>query len=153
MARNSADFSANLQANYYYEISSEIMGYVRGAISYTGDRLASMKMDAYVLEDTTELVYGRGSGLKIEHEAASFDGVGYTDASGQGFAGGRYVQESYVIAGFVVGITNDEWKAELYIDNITDEHATLYIDNQQFTPKVVTNRPRTIGFRFSHDIF
>ncbi|MFT6330433.1 MAG: outer membrane receptor protein involved in Fe transport, partial [Bermanella sp.] len=56
-------------------------------------------------------------------------------------------------ANVAFGITNDEWKAEIYIDNLFDERAILHIDNQQFTPKVVSNRPRTIGFRLSYDFF
>ena len=77
----------------------------------------------------------------------------YTDSNGEVFRGGRYVQESYVLANLAVGVTNDVWKAELYIDNVFDERATLNIDTQQFTPKVVTNRPRTIGLRFSYDYY
>ena len=149
----SADFSGNLQAQYYYNIAKDMTGYVNGSISYTGERLASMTMDAYVLEDTTNEVYGTGSGLSIEKEANVYSGVNYQDSNGQTFAGGRYVQESYVIANLSFGVTNDEWKAEFFIDNLTDKSAILYVDTQQFTPKVVTNRPRTVGFRFSYDFY
>jgi iron complex outermembrane receptor protein len=147
----SADFSGNIRARYYYDLPDGLTGYINGSISYTGDRLASMKMDAYVLEDTTQLVYGTGSGLKIQQEAALYEGVTYSDSNGQAFRGGRYVQDSYAIANLAFGVSSEEWKAEIYIDNLTDESAILYIDNQQFTPKVVTNRPRTIGLRLSYD--
>ena len=149
----SAEFSGNLQAKYFYQIDKDMTGYINGSISYTGERLAGMSMDAYVLEDTTNLIYGTGSGLSIKKEADVYNGVNYTDSNGQTFAGGRYVQDSYILANVSFGVTNDEWKAELYIDNLTDESAILYIDTQQFTPKVVTNRPRTIGFRFSYDFY
>lgn len=149
----SAEFSGNLRARYYYEMSNGLTGYINASLAYTGDRLAGMKMDAYVLEDTSRLVYGTGSGLTIEDEAAIYEGVTYTDTNGQTFRGGRYVQESYTIANIAFGITNDEWKAELYIDNVFDESAILYIDTQQYTPKVVSNRPRTIGVRLSYDFF
>ena len=149
----SAEFSGNLQAEYFYHIAKDMTGYINGSISYTGERLASMTMDAYVLEDTTNLVYGTGSGLSIQKEADVYSGVNYQDSNGQTFAGGRYVQDSYILANLSFGVTNDEWKAELFIDNVTDESAILYIDTQQFTPKVVTNRPRTIGFRFSYDFY
>jgi iron complex outermembrane receptor protein len=147
----SADFSGNIRARYYYDLPDGLTGYINGSISYTGDRLASMKMDAYVLEDTTQLVHGTGSGLKIQQEAAVYEGVTYSDSNGQAFRGGRYVQDSYAIANLAFGVSSEEWKAEIYIDNLTDESAILYIDNQQFTPKVVTNRPRTIGLRLSYD--
>ena len=149
----SANFSGNIRARYYYELPEGLTGYVNGSISYTGDRLASMTMDAYVLEDTAQLVYGTGTGLTIQQEADVYEGVTYADSNGQTFKGGRYVQDSYAIANIAFGVTNDEWKAELYIDNITNESAILYIDNQQFTPKVVSNRPRTIGLRLSYDFY
>jgi outer membrane receptor protein involved in Fe transport len=149
----SASFSGNIRARYFYEMDNGLTGFVNGSLVYTGDRLASMTMDAYVLEDTTRLVYGTGSGLSIENEASVFEGVGYRDTNGELFAGGRYIQDSYVLANVAFGITNDEWKAEIYIDNLFDERAILHIDNQQFTPKVVSNRPRTIGFRLSYDFF
>ena len=149
----SAEFSGNLQAQYFYELKDGLTGYVNGSISYTGERLASMTMDAYVIEDATNLIYGTGSGLKIEREADVFNGVNYKDRNGETFAGGRYVQESYVLMNVSFGVTNDEWKAELFIDNLTDESAISYIDTQQFTPKVSTNRPRTAGVRFSYDFY
>ena len=149
----SAEFSGNLQAQYFYQISNELTGYVNGSISYTGERLAGMTMDAYVVEDATNLIYGTGSGLSIQKEADVYSGVNYQDSNGETFEAGRYVQESYVLANLSFGVTNDEWKAELFIDNLTDESATMYVDTQQFTPKVVSNRPRTVGFRFSYDFY
>jgi outer membrane receptor protein involved in Fe transport len=149
----SADFSGNIRAQYFYELDNGLTGYVNGSISYTGDRLASMSMDAYVLEDATELVFGTGTGLSIEQEAAVYEGVTFTDSNGDTFKGGRYIQDSYVLANLAFGITNDEWKAEIFIDNLTDESAILYIDAQQYTPKIVSNRPRTVGLRLSYDFF
>ena len=91
--------------------------------------------------------------MSIEREADSFAGVNYLDRNGEAFAAGRYVQDSYFLINFAVGIGKDDWNVELYIDNLADENAILNIDTQQFTPKVVTNRPRTIGLRFSYDFF
>ena len=52
-----------------------------------------------------------------------------------------------------VGMTYESWKVEAFIDNVFDKSAILNIDTQQYTPKVVTNRPRTIGLRFSYDYY
>ena len=149
----SANFSGNINARYFFEMEEGRRGYVNGSVSYTGDRLAGMVMDAYVVEDATQLIYGTGSGLEIQEEAAVYEGVTYADRNGETFRGGRYVQESYFLANVAVGVTNDEWKAELYVDNVFDESAILNIDTQQFTPKVVTNRPRTVGVRLSYDFY
>ena len=149
----SAEFSGNIRARYFYELENGMTGFVNASVSYTGDRLMNMTADAFVFEDASQLIYGRGSGLEIERElsAADYAGVNYLDRNGNAFEGGRYVAGDYAIANLVFGLTNDEWKAELYIDNVFDESATLHIDTQQFTPKVITNRPRTIGLRFSYD--
>lgn len=149
----SANFSGNINARYFFELEGGNRGYVNASVSYTGDRLAGMVMDAYVMEDATQLIYGVGSGLKIQDEADVYEGATYTDADGNTFRGGRYVQESYVLTNLAVGVTNDEWKVELFVDNVFNESAILNIDTQQYTPKVVTNRPRTIGLRFSYDYY
>ena len=149
----SAEFSGNIRAQYYFELEGGYDGYVNASVSYTGDRLAGMSMDAYVTEDATRLIYGTGSGLPIQNEAATYAGTSFNASNGDVFQGGRYIQESYAIANVSVGITKDDWKAELYINNIADESGVLYIDTQQFTPKVVTNRPRTVGLRLSYDFY
>lgn len=149
-----SELSGNLRARYFYELSNGWEGYVNGSVTYTGDRLSGMFANAYVSEDTHKLVYGKGTGLKIEQEIAAgqYQGVTYKDSDGNDFAGGRYVAQAYSIANLAFGVSNDEWKAELYIDNLFDKRAQLYIDEQQFTPKVITNRPRTVGIRFSYDL-
>ena len=149
----SADFSGNIRARYYHELDNGMTAYVNGSISYTGDRLASMSMDAYALEDAAQLVYGAGTGLSIEQEADVYQGVTYPGSNGEVIQGGRYIQDSYILTNVAFGITNDEWKAEIFIDNLTDESAILYIDAQQYTPKIVSNRPRTVGLRLSYDFF
>jgi outer membrane receptor protein involved in Fe transport len=154
-----AEFSANLRARYDFDIPrignmSGLMGYVTGGIAYTGESLAGLKMDAYVVEDTMQRVYQvSGSGLKIQREADAFLGAAPgTDLINEpAVPGGRYVQEAYTIANFAFGVSRESWAAELFIDNAFDESAIMYIDTQQFTPHVVTNRPRTIGLRISYD--
>lgn len=148
-----ATFSGNIRARYFFELEGGQQGFVNASVAYTGDRLAGMTMDAYVMEDATRHIYGMGSGLKIEDEAAVYEGATFTDADGNAFRGGRYVQESYLISNVSVGMSDDSWKVELFIDNLFDESAILNIDTQQFTPKVVTNRPRTMGVRFSFDYY
>ncbi|AWL11113.1 hypothetical protein HMF8227_00617 [Saliniradius amylolyticus] len=149
----SADFSGNLAARYFYMMDNGWEGYVNGSINYTGDRKVGMKMDAYAMENATQLIYGTGSGLTIEQEAAVYEGAGYTDPDGNTFAGGRYVQDAYAVANLAFGVQADEWSAELFIDNVFDERGIQYIDTQQYTPKVVSSRPRTVGVRFSYDAF
>ena len=61
------------------------------------------------------------------------------------------VQQDYVLVNMAVGVEKDGWLGEIFIDNLTDKNAQLSIDTLSFTPKVVTNRPRSFGFRLSYD--
>ena len=149
----SADFSGNISARYFFELDGGKEGFVNASLTYTGDRLAGMVMNAYAMEDATRLIYGTGSGLKIEDEGEVFNGATYPGADGETIRGGRYIQESYVIGNVSVGMSYESWKVEAFIDNVFDKSAILNIDTQQFTRKVVTNRPRTIGLRFSYDYY
>ena len=157
----SAEFSGNLRVRYDFPLPAiggidNAMGYLSGGVTYTGESLVGIKMDAYVVEDTMQRVYRvAGSGLEIEREADAFlgaaPGTELTNFPAGEVPGGRYVQEAYTLLNLAAGVSRDEWRAELFVDNVTDENAQMYIDTQQFTPHVVTNRPRTIGMRLSYD--
>ncbi|MBT8106944.1 MAG: TonB-dependent receptor, partial [Gammaproteobacteria bacterium] len=154
-----ADFSANLRARYDFDIASigglgELMGYVTAVVAYTGESVAGVKMDAYVAEDTLQRVYQvSGSGLSIRREADAFLGAapGTDLINENGVPGGRFIQGGYTLANLAFGVVKDAWSAELFIDNVSDEKGAMYVDTQNFTPKVVTNRPRTVGLRLSYD--
>lgn len=155
----SAEFSGNLRAQYDFLLPTignldDLVGHIRGSISYKGDSVVGLKMDAYVVEDTAQRVYQiAGTGLPIQREADAFLGAAPgTDLINEtGVPGGRYVQEAYTTIDFSFGVSSVNWSADLFIDNLTNEKAAMYIDAQQFTPHVVTNRPRTIGLRFSYN--
>jgi outer membrane receptor protein involved in Fe transport len=59
--------------------------------------------------------------------------------------------DGYTTLGATAGVTGDNWTAELFASNLTNEYAALsgsfVYDRERITPM----RPRTIGFRFSYD--
>ena len=60
----------------------------------------------------------------------------------------RAVQDSYHLTNLRAGISSDDWTAEMYVDNVTDERAeisnTFVFDRQ----RVAVIRPLTIGLRY-----
>ena len=60
----------------------------------------------------------------------------------------RFKQSSYSIANFRTGISRDNWGVDLFINNLTDEVAQFYVQPRNYEPTVVTNRPRSYGFRY-----
>ena len=139
------DFSGNLRATYDFGLPAEGIGaYVSAAVSYTGDSRSGIAGSAAFVEDTARLVYGRGTGLEIKEEGGTFF------SGGRLWPNSRYVQRSYTLMDLAFGVRMDGWRGELFIDNVTDERAEVHVDTLEFTPRVVTNRPRTFGLRLSY---
>jgi len=63
----------------------------------------------------------------------------------------RFQQESYDTLDGALGISADKWTFELFAENITDERAELFINSLDTDLRITTNRPRTVGVRFSFD--
>ena len=160
------EFRANLRARYDFRLDSmQADAYVRGGVIYTGDSLSSTACNAFFVEDVTQQIYGRGSGLKIQEEGG-FCGTPLTggdlssvvdpssvavDADGNTrFKAGRYEQDAYTLVNVAAGVERDSWTAELYINNLFDENADLNINTADYTPSVSTNRPRTVGMRLGY---
>ena len=59
--------------------------------------------------------------------------------------------DGWTMLGVTAGVRADQWSAELYIDNLTDERAELsrsFVFDRQ---RVTYSRPRTIGLRLNFD--
>ena len=148
------DFSGNIRARYDFgELMDGANAYISGGLSYAGESKSGLSGSAFYVEDTLQLSHGgRGSGLKIAAEGGDFVGgnCGTYDQP-RNCLNGRYVQDDYVLLDLAVGMESEQWNAEFFIDNVTDKRAQLHVDTLQYVPKVVTNRPRTFGVRFSYD--
>ena len=148
------DFSGNIRARYDFgQLMDGANAYLSGGLSYTGESKSGLSGSAFYVEDTLQLSHGgRGSGLKIAAEGGDFVGgnCGTYDQP-RNCLNGRYVQDDYVLLDLAVGMESEQWNAEFFIDNVTDKRAQLHVDTLQYVPKVVTNRPRTFGVRFSYD--
>jgi outer membrane receptor protein involved in Fe transport len=62
----------------------------------------------------------------------------------------RRRQAGYGILNARAGISRGSWTAELFVDNLTDKRAELFINTQDDIPRITTNRPLTAGIRFSY---
>ena len=162
---------ANLRARYDFRdlsfMNLQADAYVRGAVTYSGDSRSEISADAYLVEDVATQVFGNGSGLKIAEEGGYF-GLPLTgddlasvtnpnfvgvDANGDTrFKAARYVQKGYTLVSVAAGLRTASWGAELFVDNLFDKHAQVNVHANDYTPTVTTNRPRTVGLRFTYDL-
>lgn len=65
----------------------------------------------------------------------------------------RFRQDSYVLLDAALGVDNlaDNWGAELFVENLTDKRAQLFINDQDVGIRITIPRPRTIGLRAHYD--
>ncbi len=59
--------------------------------------------------------------------------------------------DSYTIVDMAVGVSNENWRFELFGDNLFDERAQISGNFVNDRPRITTNRPMTIGFRVGYD--
>ncbi|ARN73141.1 TonB-dependent receptor [Oceanicoccus sagamiensis] len=63
----------------------------------------------------------------------------------------RMQLDSWVMVGVTAGVSNDQWTAELYIDNLTDEQAEVSGNFNYDRERITVSRPMTGGVRFSYN--
>jgi outer membrane receptor protein involved in Fe transport len=49
------------------------------------------------------------------------------------------------------GVGKDDWTAEFYVVNLTDENESMYTTASQFILVEVPMRPRTMGLRLAYN--
>ncbi|MEH6610409.1 MAG: TonB-dependent receptor [Halioglobus sp.] len=59
--------------------------------------------------------------------------------------------DSWYLLGATAGVSSDEWTAELYVENLTDERAEVSGNAIFNRARVTMARPRTVGLRFTYD--
>ncbi|WP_018013829.1 TonB-dependent receptor [Teredinibacter turnerae] len=62
----------------------------------------------------------------------------------------REEQHGYTLVDASIGTKRDGWNLELFVDNLTDKRAEMFINNQDDIRRIGTNRPRTAGLRVSY---
>ena len=89
---------------------------------------------------------------------ARFD-YSYTGSSVNSLAGIESVvsgnpvetQQAYDIGNLRFGLESDRWTGSIFVNNLWDERADLFISNRWAVQRQAINRPRTIGIQFRYD--
>ncbi len=83
--------------------------------------------------------------ITAQYTGSSFNQITTGDLSGLKHWDRRRKQDSYVNVNLRAGIDQDEWGVDLYVNNVTDEVAELYIQARPYEQSITTNRPLTFG--------
>ncbi len=60
----------------------------------------------------------------------------------------RQTQDAYGVLHASVGMDREDWSAELYVRNLTDERGDVWINAVNWDARVMINRPRTVGVNY-----
>ena len=63
----------------------------------------------------------------------------------------RYRQSGYALLDASIGLSKDQWSAQLFVKNLTDSNASTFTSSPQFIKAEVPVRPRTFGLKVSFD--
>ncbi|MBF8291929.1 MAG: hypothetical protein HW392_756, partial [Steroidobacteraceae bacterium] len=66
-------------------------------------------------------------------------------------AGGVQKQDAYQTGDLRFGLEGEKWSGSIFIDNVWDERALLFLSNRWAVQRQSINRPRTIGLQFRYD--
>lgn len=160
---NAADAEIfGIESDVAWRVTNNLTLY--GAISYNDTELTAI--DAQIVEIAPEgsqlpLTPKFQGNIRARYEW-SFDselldyghaqfGIAYSGRSFSSIvAEERRRQDDYTLLNFSMGVTKENWGLEFYINNISDERAQLFINNQDDIERITTVRPRTFGFNLTY---
>jgi iron complex outermembrane receptor protein len=61
------------------------------------------------------------------------------------------LQENYQVGDVRFGLEGEHWQGSIFVDNISDERAQLYVNNRWNAQRLSINRPRTIGIQVRYN--
>jgi outer membrane receptor protein involved in Fe transport len=133
----SPKFQFNARLHWEKELSSGLTPFAQIGVHYVGKSISDVI-------DNVDIRYGGGT--------AVYNGV--TVGANTVVAPIKAAQNlgSYSTASASFGVSKDEWRLELFGDNLTDERPELYKSGNDGELRTTTSRPRTIGLRFSYKI-
>ena len=152
----SPKFSGNLRVRYDFPLNRwGADAFLTASVIHRGRSLSGMVGKAEYMDDTLFHQTGRHSGLQIHNEGGAFGNIAIPDASAEGGRrlplNSRFVNPAATTFNVSVGLTKDDWRAELFIDNLGNEKAPIVQVGGRYTPVVTMQRPRSLGVRISYD--
>jgi iron complex outermembrane recepter protein len=131
----SPKFQFNARLNWEKELESGVKPFAQVGFQYVGSSIS----------DVIDNVDIRYSGPAVTYNGVL---VRPGDVVSPLPAAQKLSSYSKIAASF--GVSKDDWRIEVFGDNLTDERPELYKSGNDGELRTTTSRPRTIGLRFSY---
>ena len=143
----SPKFQFNARLHWEKELSSGLAPFAQIGIHYVGKSISDVIDNVDIRYQSSNPTLGYAASIPVTYN-------GVTVRPGDVIAPIKAAQKlgSYSTASASFGVSKDEWRLELFGDNLTDERPELYKSGNDGELRTTTSRPRTIGLRFSYKI-
>nr|WP_315471270.1 TonB-dependent receptor [uncultured Sphingorhabdus sp.] len=143
----SPKFQFNARLHWEKELSSGLTPFAQIGVHYVGKSISDVIDNVNIKYQGSNPTLGYAASIPVTYN-------GVTVRPGDVIAPIKGAQNlgSYSTASASFGVSKDEWRLELFGDNLTDERPELYKSGNDGELRTTTSRPRTIGLRFSYKI-
>lgn len=141
----SPKFQFNLRMYYEKELSSGLRPFFQAAFHHVGSSISDDISNVDIRYQSYNPTLGYVGSIPVTYN-------GVTVRPGDVIKPLPVSQKlkAYSTVSASLGVRKDEWRVELFADNITDERPELYKSANDGEIRTTTSRPRTIGLRISY---
>lgn len=141
----SPKFQFNARLHWEKELSSGLMPFAQVGFHYVGKSISDVIDNVDIRYQASNPTLGYAASVPVTYNGVLVrpsDVIAPVPAAQQ--------LDSYSTIAASLGVSKDEWRIELFGDNLTDERPELYKSGNDGELRTTTSRPRTIGLRFSY---
>jgi iron complex outermembrane recepter protein len=143
----SPKFQFNARLHWEKELSSGLMPFAQVGFHHVGKSISDVIDNVDIRYQSSNPTLGYAASVPVTYNGVLVrpgDVIAPIPAAQQ--------LDSYNTISASFGVSKDEWRIELFGDNLTDERPELYKSGNDGELRTTTSRPRTIGLRFSYKI-
>ena len=143
----SPKFQFNARLNWEKELSSGLRPFASVAFHHVGKSISDVIDNVDIRYQSSNPTLGYAAAIPV-----TYNGVLVRPGDVIAPIPGAQKLAAYNTVGASFGVSRDEWRIEVFGDNLTDERPELYKSGNDGELRVTTSRPRTLGLRFSYKI-
>lgn len=141
----SPKFQMNARLHWEKELSSGLTPFVQFGVNYVGKSISDVIDNVDIRYQSFNPTLGYAASIPV-----TYNGVLVRPGDVIAPIPGAQKLSSYSTANASFGVSKDEWRIEVFGDNLTDKRPELFKSGNDGELRTTTSRPRTFGLRFSY---
>ncbi len=142
---NSPKFQFNTRLHWEKELSSGLTPFAMASFQYVGKSWSDIVDNVSIRYQSSNPTLGYAAAVPVTYNGVTVrpgDIIAPLPVAVQ--------LDSYVKVGASIGVSKDEWRIEVFGENLTDERPEIFTSQNDGETRTTTSRPLTVGLRFSY---